>query len=343
MRKIISIIFAAALVLCLSPLTYAAAVPNGANTDLSFTYGPAQPGYTVSVSGSWTQGDTSGLTITCSADLSKFIGVKVDGILLDAANYTAVSGSTIITIKPEYLATLAVGEHSIELFFTDGSVQTWFTVRASGGNGGNGGNSGDSGSGSGSGGGSGGSFTTTTAPTTTWLEQNPADTAAGAAKDQKQDYVRTRGTGEYGVRGSVWAKFAGLKYEHDTVADGAVQVRLYINNPEKFYKDTMVSGYVKGSIVDSVRGIFEKWFKNKVRAVHFDQQTDWGQPVGVAARVDLAGMSTNNLYFYSYDRKTNTYRRIEKPAYWIDKNGYLHFSTAYAGEIIISEGPLEKK
>jgi len=50
-----------------------------------------------------------------------------------------------------------------------------------------------------------------------------------------------------------------------------------------------------------------------------------------------------NLYFYSYDKKANSYKRIEKPAYWIDKNGYLRFTTEYAGEIIISEGALERK
>ena len=105
----------------------------------------------------------------------------------------------------------------------------------------------------------------------------------------------------------------------------------------------MVSGYVKGDAVDNMRSIFEKWFKNKVRVIHFDQQADWDQPVNIAAKVDLASMDTKNLYFYSYDKKTNTYRRIEKPAYWIDKNGYLRFTTEMAGDIIISEGPLERK
>ena len=74
-----------------------------------------------------------------------------------------------------------------------------------------------------------------------------------------------------------------------------------------------------------------------------DQAEPWGQPVEIAAKVDLTGMDTKNLYFYSYDKKTNTYRRIEKPAYWIDKNGYLRFTTELAGDIIITEGALERK
>jgi len=176
-----------------------------------------------------------------------------------------------------------------------------------------------------------------------WLERIPAAILASEAKRENQNFVRTGYGYQYGVRGNAWDRLVNLQYQHDTMDGKSVQVRLYVNEPEKFTKDTLVSGWVKGAEVDKVRGIFEKWFSNKVRVIHFDQQTDWEQPVGVAARVDLAGMNTENLYFYSYDKKANSYRRIEKPAYWIDKNGYLHFDTPYAGDIVISEGPLEKK
>ena len=105
----------------------------------------------------------------------------------------------------------------------------------------------------------------------------------------------------------------------------------------------MLSGWVKGDAVDSIKGIFEKWFENKVRIIHLEQQGAWGQPVQIAARVDLSGMDTENLHFYSYDKKANSYKRIEKPAYWIHKNGYLRFIIEMAGDIIITEGPLERK
>jgi len=122
-----------------------------------------------------------------------------------------------------------------------------------------------------------------------------------------------------------------------------VQVRITISDPAKAVKDVLLSGYIKGADVDRVKAHFEKWFTNKLRVIHFDQQEDFGQPVRIAALVDLTGMDTKNLCFYSYDKKANTYRRIENPTYWIDKNGYLHFTTPYAGDIIISEGPLERK
>jgi len=77
--------------------------------------------------------------------------------------------------------------------------------------------------------------------------------------------------------------------------------------------------------------------------VSFAQQGDFSQSVEITAKVDLTGKDTSNLYFYSYDKATNTYRRIENPACWIDKNGYLRFTTKLAGDVIISEGPLERK
>gem|GEM_PF-2662453 len=202
---------------------------------------------------------------------------------------------------------------------------------------------GSSGGSGGSGGSSGANYTVSPQSGITWLERNPASILADNAKRDGKDYVRTSNTGAYGVRKAALLVLAGLRYSHDTAADGAVQVRVSIPEPGKAASDLLVSGYVKGGEVDRIRGYFEKWFKNKVRVLHMDQAEPWGQPVEIAAKVDLTGMDTSNLCFYSYDKATNTYRRIEKPAYWLDKNGYLRFTTELAGDIVVSEGPLERK
>ena len=135
MRKIISILLAAAFVLCLSPQTVFAANETGGKTDLTLMYNPSTPGYTVEIigldaTGSWKKGSPAGLTVTSNADFAKFQSVHMDGGTLDAANYTAVSGSTIITLPPPYLNTLALGKHTVALIFTDGSVEIEFTVLA---------------------------------------------------------------------------------------------------------------------------------------------------------------------------------------------------------------------
>ena len=66
------------------------------------------------------------------ADFSLFDGkLYIDGTLIDAKNYKAESGSTIITLNKEYVDTLSVGEHAIKVEFSDGGLATTkFEVKA---------------------------------------------------------------------------------------------------------------------------------------------------------------------------------------------------------------------
>ena len=55
--------------------------------------------------------------------------VYVDDILVDGANYTSESGSTIITFSKEYIDTLAIGQHTLKVVFTGGGeAKTTFTI-----------------------------------------------------------------------------------------------------------------------------------------------------------------------------------------------------------------------
>ena len=55
--------------------------------------------------------------------------VYVDNVLVDSSNYTSKSGSTIIVLNKEYVDTLAVGEHTLKVAFTDGGeAETTFTI-----------------------------------------------------------------------------------------------------------------------------------------------------------------------------------------------------------------------
>lgn len=79
--------------------------------------------------GTWTQNSDGTLTFRANGDFSKFTGVKVDGTLIDAKNYTAVSGSTVITLKADYLKTLSGGTHKITVVYTDGECSANFEVK----------------------------------------------------------------------------------------------------------------------------------------------------------------------------------------------------------------------
>lgn len=61
-----------------------------------------------------------------NADFRMFDGGKVyvDDELVDPNNYTAESGSTIITLKKEFVDTLSVGKHTLKVLFNDGGQAT---------------------------------------------------------------------------------------------------------------------------------------------------------------------------------------------------------------------------
>lgn len=79
---------------------------------------------------SWTEDSNHNITFVVNGLFSKFVGIKVDGKDVDKANYEVKAGSTIITLKASYLDTLAVGEHTITVVYTDGSTDGTFNVRA---------------------------------------------------------------------------------------------------------------------------------------------------------------------------------------------------------------------
>ena len=76
----------------------------------------------------WKQNTDETITIIGNGEFSKFDSVKVDGSIIDAKNYTAKEGSTIIILKADYLKTLSVGTHSFEIVWADGSAATSFKV-----------------------------------------------------------------------------------------------------------------------------------------------------------------------------------------------------------------------
>ena len=76
----------------------------------------------------WKQNTYETITIIGNGEFSKFESVKVDGSIIDAKNYTAKEGSTIIILKADYLKTLSVGTHSFEIVWADGSAVTNFKV-----------------------------------------------------------------------------------------------------------------------------------------------------------------------------------------------------------------------
>ena len=69
---------------------------------------------------SFTQGSSEGLTFRFDAPADKLCSVEVDGKQVSPECYTVRLGSTILTLAPMYLDTLATGEHTVTVFYADG-------------------------------------------------------------------------------------------------------------------------------------------------------------------------------------------------------------------------------
>lgn len=65
-----------------------------------------------------------------AATYGKFLGIAVDNRHVPSDCYVTFPGSVVIDIKASYLHTLAVGKHTMRTIFTDGYVDTSFTVTA---------------------------------------------------------------------------------------------------------------------------------------------------------------------------------------------------------------------
>ena len=79
--------------------------------------------------GEWLKNSNKDLGFKTDGEFSKFTGVKVDGTLIGADKYTAIPGSTLVTLKKDYLETLSVGKHTLTVVYTDGECTTEFEVK----------------------------------------------------------------------------------------------------------------------------------------------------------------------------------------------------------------------
>ena len=76
----------------------------------------------------WTKGSTDSVVLTSGAELAWFEKLVVDDNVVAPENYTKAAGSTVITLKPEYLETLSDGDHIVKIMFTGGEGITKITV-----------------------------------------------------------------------------------------------------------------------------------------------------------------------------------------------------------------------
>ena len=77
-----------------------------------------------------TKGERKTLTFRSNAAFGDFIRVELDGKTLDESNYTVKEGSTVVTLKADFVATLSVGKHTLAIVSESGTATAEFTVYA---------------------------------------------------------------------------------------------------------------------------------------------------------------------------------------------------------------------
>ena len=102
-----------------------------ASTSTASTQGSQQviPTIIEGAGSSYTQGSGNTIYFRSSDSFANFQKVMVDNAELSADCYTATEGSIIITLKPEYLSTLAAGSHSISIVSANGVATANFEVQ----------------------------------------------------------------------------------------------------------------------------------------------------------------------------------------------------------------------
>lgn len=312
-------------------------------------------------------------TFRSEGEFGDFIDFWIDGDkLTDGVDYDAESGSTKITIRSQTFQKYGSGTHTIAAEFRQGrdtnkdlkrSAQNYsLNTGNSGGQTNNGGGSGSSGGGSGSsGGGSSGSGSggllnngNSESNAAGGVQSNSAEGAQQAVRQENKGQLRliTRMKDMNLVDLSILKKLAyaaerggmvpWLNMDSMLPRKNAVDVRVGIN-PALAENGMYLAGSTQNERAEKVKALFKKHFSNPIPIVlSLSQQDDFGQAAEIAVKVS-ENMDPQELNFYSYDTRTNTYRQIQTPSAWMDKNGYLHFTSSLAMDIVVSKGPLVKK
>ena len=76
-----------------------------------------------------TENSSETVSFRSNCGIEKFVRLEIDEKLVDPENYILKEGSTIVELKPEYLATLEVGKHGVSIVSQDGTADTTLRIK----------------------------------------------------------------------------------------------------------------------------------------------------------------------------------------------------------------------
>lgn len=78
----------------------------------------------------WKEDSNETLSFTANGAISRFLGIEINGKTVDSKHYEVKAGSTIVTLKQDYLDTLEAGKYTITFLYTNGETEGTFIVEA---------------------------------------------------------------------------------------------------------------------------------------------------------------------------------------------------------------------
>ena len=82
----------------------------------------------VVVEETYTAGSGEDFVVTGNGDYKDFLGILVDGKMVETQYYTVEKGSTIVTLQAAYMDTLEPGEHRVKMIWTTGMAEKAFRI-----------------------------------------------------------------------------------------------------------------------------------------------------------------------------------------------------------------------
>lgn len=118
--------------------------------------------------------------------------------------------------------------------------------------------------------------------------------------------------------------------------DGSVQGQLtiYPENTPSSDEDFKVSVYTDTTRLEADYTKAREYFNGNIAVIRLERQGDFGMEVGVAAKVDLTGISMDNAKVFHY--ANGSYSQVENANLWLDPNGFIHFRTTQGGAYVIA-------
>jgi len=169
--------------------------------------------------------------------------------------------------------------------------------------------------------------------TTNAIFRGYSSVAAGTLKSANTEMQRLGGT--------VLLNFDTMNAANPKAVEGRVTINP--RNSTNLTQDMQLGVFTNDGATGRTRRTFERFFSNRVVIIKASQKGSYGMSVNYAVKIGTDLANSRQLKLYSYDPGTNRYQEIRNSNIWLDRNGFVHFTTHLGDDLVISDGALRRR